>query len=164
VVRDACGVSSSRNSSISVRPRGTRPAPPVDDDERPSDALDGPRSIGCDACAAALESPNREPISFLLFDRFTTPLVGCPDHLKRFGAVCGLTTEDSATLLEHRPAGGVPCPGCRQASHRPQHPVLPVRDGAVAVLTCRPHQADIVGRVRAGLQAQHDLTSTLTTL
>lgn len=136
----------------------------VDHDERPAEPPGGPRSFGCDACTAALASPNRETISFLLFDQFTVPVLGCPDHLERFGAVCGLTTEDTATLLEHRPAGGVTCPGCRQAPHRPGHTVLPVGDGGVAVLTCRPHQADVVGRFRAGLQAQHHLTSTLATL
>lgn len=136
----------------------------ADYDARPEAPPDGPESVGCEACAAALESPGRETISFLLFDQFTIPLVGCRDHLDQFGGVCGLTTEDSATLLEHRPAGGLPCPGCRQASHQPQHPVLPVGDGAVAVLACGTHQADVVGRFRAGIRAQHHLTSTLGSL
>jgi hypothetical protein len=133
----------------------------VNFDERPAGPPDSSQAIRCEACDAALHSPSRDTISFLLFDQFTVPLAGCPDHLDQFSAVCGLTTEDSATLLGHRPAGGIPCPGCRHASHQSQQPVLPVGDGAVAVLACPRHQDEIIGRFRAGLQTRHHLTSTL---
>lgn len=134
----------------------------VDFDEPPASPADNPQSIRCAACDAALQSPSRDTISFLLFDQFTIPLVGCPDHLDQFSTVCGLTTEDSATVLEHRPAGGLQCPGCRHAAHQPQHPVIPVGTGAVAVLACPMHQDDIIGRFRAGLQTQRHLTASLT--
>lgn len=133
----------------------------VDFEEWPADSPDDSLPERCEACGEALRSPSRETISFLLLDQFTIPLVGCRDHLEQFSTICGLTTEGSATLLEHRPAGGLPCPGCRQSSHQPEHPVLPVGNGAVAVLACGTHQVDIVGRFRAGLQTQQYLTSSL---
>ena len=116
----------------------------ADIDDRSALSAEELQSVRCSACDAALQSPGRDTISFLLFDQFTVPLVGCPDHLEEFSGVCGLTTEADATLLEHRPAGVVRCVGCQHAVHRTQYPVVPVGTGAVAVLACGTHQADIV--------------------
>ena len=44
-------------------------------------------------------------ISFLLFDQLELPLIGCDNHLEQFTTICGLTTEETAKLLPHRPAG-----------------------------------------------------------
>jgi len=133
----------------------------VEFDDSPVGPADSPQSIRCTACDAALRSPGRNTISFLLVDQFTIPLVGCPEHLDQFRMVCGLTTEESATMLDHRPAGGIQCPGCRLAAHRHQHPVFPVGTGAVGVLACPAHQGDIIGRYKTGLQTQHHLTASL---
>lgn len=133
----------------------------VDYDEPPTTPVDDPQSIRCGMCETALQSPSRDTLSFLLLDQFTVPLVGCSDHTEQFGTVCGLTTEESATVLQHRPAGGLQCPGCRHAFRQPQHPVVPVGTGAVAVLACPTHQGDIIGRFQTGLQTQHHLTASL---
>ena len=135
----------------------------VDFDDQAADPPDDTPAVRCAACETALQSPGRDAVSFLLFDQFTVPLVGCRDHLEQFGSVCELTTAADATLLEHRPAGGVQCPGCRHAAHRTQYPVLPVGTGAVAVLTCATHQDDVIGRFRTGLQTQQHLTASLGT-
>lgn len=135
----------------------------ADFDERATVAPDDVQAIHCTACDAALESPGRDTISFLLLDQLTIPVVGCPDHADQFRATCGLTTEGDATALEHRPAGGLQCPGCRHVAHRSSHPVLPVGNGAVAVLACPTHRNDILGRYRAGLEAHRHLTTTLPT-
>jgi len=133
----------------------------VELDHPPADPADSPSSIRCTACDAALRSPGRDTVSFLLIDQLTIPLVGCPEHRDQFSTVCGLTTEGSATVLEHRPAGGIQCPGCRHASYRHQHPVLPVGTGAVGILACPAHQDDIIGRYRTGLQTRHHLTESI---
>jgi hypothetical protein len=133
----------------------------AEDDKRPAGSRTDLQRIQCSMCKAALESPGRETVSFLLLDQFTIPLVGCPEHLQQFRKVCGLTTEGSATLLQHRPAGGVPCPSCHHSTHRPHHPVVPVKDGAVAVLSCSEHADDIVGRFQAGLETHQRLTTTI---
>ena len=135
----------------------------ADIDDRSALSAEELQSVRCSACDAALQSPGRDTISFLLFDQFTVPLVGCSDHLEEFSSVCGLTTEADATLLEHRPAGGVRCVGCQHAVHRTQYPVVPVGTGAVAVLACGTHQADIVGRYQAGLETRQHLTTSLGT-
>jgi len=63
----------------------------VELDHPPADPADSPSSIRCTACDAALRSPGRDTVSFLLVDQLTIPLVGCPDHLTQFSTVCGLT-------------------------------------------------------------------------
>lgn len=133
----------------------------VDTPQSSVDSPSGLQSIQCGACESALNSPNRESISFLLLDQFTIPLVGCDDHLEQFRTLCGLATENNAELLHHRPAGGLQCPGCRHASHKTQQRVVPVGDGGLAILTCSAHQSDILAQFRTGLQIQHHLTSSL---
>ena len=133
----------------------------AEDDERPAGTGPDLQRIQCSMCKAALESPGRETVSFLLLDQFTIPLVGCSEHLQQFSEVCGLTTEDTATLLQHQPAGGVQCPSCRHSTRRLHHPVVPVRDGAVAVLSCSEHADDIVDRFQAGLETRQRLTTAL---
>jgi hypothetical protein len=97
-------------------------------------------------------------------DQLTVPLIGCDQHREQFTSVCGLTTESTADLLNHRPAGGINCPSCHLAPHNPGHPMIPVTGGAVAVLACPQHQAEIVDRFRTGLETQQQLTSSLNTL
>lgn len=131
------------------------------DDERSASSAPGTEQIRCSACRAALKSPGRATISFLLVDQLTIPVVGCADHKGQFSEVCGLTTEDTARLFDHRPAGGVQCPGCRHSTHRSQQPVVPVTDGAVAVLGCEAHVNGIVERFRTGLRTRHRITTSL---
>jgi DNA-directed RNA polymerase subunit RPC12/RpoP len=133
----------------------------TEDDGSMAESAAEQRGVRCQACESALETPGRDTISFLLLDQLTVPLVGCADHKRRFGEVCGLTSEHAATLIQHRPAGGVRCPGCRHSTHRPQRPVVPVEGGAVAVLSCPRHADAIVGRFRAGLRTQQRLTASL---
>lgn len=133
----------------------------TDTNQPPVDASDSHQSIQCTDCASALQSPGRENISFLLLDELTIPLVGCDDHLEQFRSICSLATEDSGTLLGHHPAGGLPCPGCRHTAYDMQHPVIPLGDGALAVLACTTHQSDIVARFRAGMQIQTQLSGSL---
>jgi len=117
--------------------------------------------IQCAACESALQSPGRENVSFLLLDQLTIPLVGCDNHLEEFCSLCGLATEDRAELLNHRPAGGVNCPSCRRAPHKPHQPIIPVGNGGLAVLACATHQSDVFSRFRTGLQVRQHLTSSL---
>jgi len=133
----------------------------VDTPQLPTDSPDGSRQIQCTACESALRSPGRETVSFLLLDRFTIPLVGCDDHLEQFGALCGLATEDSAELLDHRPAGGLPCPGCRHAPYKTEQPIVPIGGGGLALLACPTHQSDIIARFRAGQNIRNRLTSSI---
>ncbi|MFC7196024.1 hypothetical protein ACFQL4_17610 [Halosimplex aquaticum] len=83
--------------------------------------------------------------------------------MQEFTAVCGLTSEDSADLLDHLPAGGVRCPGCRNARYDSSHPLVPVQDGGVVITACPTHQSAIVERFRAGLRTHEQLTATLGT-
>jgi hypothetical protein len=108
-----------------------------------------------------LRAPDRNALSFLLLDHLTVPLVGCDDHLERFASVCGLTSTDPVDLLAHRPAGGICCPGCRLAHTAPDHPLIPVGDGAVAVLACSDHESATVDRFRTGFATRQQLTATL---
>lgn len=122
---------------------------------------DGEPPVPCNACRTALASPSRETVSFLLLDQFTVPVVGCADHLERFRAVCGLTTESSARLLSHVPAGGVPCPGCRLSAHGTPRSLIPVADGATVVLGCPEHQSAIAGRYQTGHRTRERLRDDL---
>lgn len=133
----------------------------VDTPRSPADSPDSGQTIRCGACESALHSPGRQSISFLLLDQFTIPLVGCDDHVEQFSALCGLSTDSNAEVLNHRPAGGLHCPGCRRASYRPQQSVIQVGDGGLVALACSTHHSDIVSRFRTGLQVQHTLDSSL---
>ncbi|KDE58562.1 hypothetical protein EL22_03885 [Halostagnicola sp. A56] len=124
-------------------------------------ADEGHPPVQCEACRSALEADSRRTISFLLLDQFTIPLVSCEDHLEQFASVCGLTTQDDAETLDHRPAGGIRCPGCQHAPHSASQPVIPVREGAVLVVACPEHQSKIVQRFQTGLQTQHHLSSSV---
>ena len=117
----------------------------------------------CGACESALQSPGRKNISFLLLDQFTIPLVGCDNHLEDFCSICGLATGDSADLLNHRPAGGIHCPSCRNARHKSQQLIIPVGSGGLAILACATHQSDILTRFHTGLQVRHQLNASLDT-
>ncbi|WP_123538756.1 hypothetical protein [Halosimplex salinum] len=117
--------------------------------------------VHCPACRSALQSDGGQTTSFLLLDRLTIPVLGCEDHLSEFTSVCDLTTEDTADLLGHLPAGGIQCPGCRNARYDAAHPMVPVHDGAVVVAACPEHQSAILQRFRTGLQTQQQLTADL---
>ncbi|WP_302080537.1 hypothetical protein [Salinibaculum rarum] len=136
---------------------------PVETQQQPADDSSGHPPVPCSACQSALRSPERDAVSFLLLDQFTIPLVGCEEHLEQFRSVCALTTEDEAELLDHHPAGGINCPGCRLAPHNPEQPVMPISDGAVAILACPQHQSDIITRFHSGLQTRQQLTKSLET-
>ena len=117
--------------------------------------------IGCAACRTALTGDGRDGLSFLLVDHLTVPLVGCDEHLERFVAACDLTTQDSADLLNHRPAGGIQCPSCRLAVHEASQPMVPVDDGVVVVPACPNHRTDTIDRFHTGLQTRKQLTTSL---
>jgi len=125
------------------------------------DGNQGLPPMQCDACELALQSPERHTLSFLLLDQLTAPIIGCDDHLQQFASICGYTTEASADLLNHRPAGGVSCPSCSLAAYTPHQPLVPVEDGAVAILTCPDHQTELINRFHTGLDTQHQLTAQL---
>ncbi len=133
---------------------------PAESSTQSADALSQP-PVQCPACESALQS-NDTP-SFLLLDQLTVPLVGCDAHLNKFTNICAYTTTDTAELLDHHPAGGVNCPSCHLAAHNPRHPVIPVQNGAVAVLACEDHQSQIVDRFQTGLGTQQQLTTSLNT-
>lgn len=126
----------------------------VSDDRHGAPASPHP---SCPDCRAALEATGREAVSFLLVESLTVPVVGCEVHLEQFRLLCGLTADDTATLLSHRPAGGVQCPGCRRATQTLEQPVVRIGHGAAAVLACETHEEDVIERFRAGLQARGEL-------
>lgn len=126
-----------------------------------SDVDDGHSAIRCDACQSALDTANRTEISFLLLDHLTIPLVSCDDHLEQFTSLCGLTTRETADLLDYQPAGGIRCPGCRNAPYNAGQPMIQFQDGAIAVIACPDHQAEIVQRFQTGLETQEQLTTGL---
>lgn len=118
-------------------------------------------SVGCDDCQSVLRTASSQSISFLLLDQLTIPLIGCNDHLEEFTSICGLTTTHATNLLHHRPAGGLPCPGCQLAPHNPTQPMIAVQDGVVVVLACPDHQAEIIDRFQTGLETQDQLATGL---
>jgi len=117
----------------------------------------------CDSCKAALQSPERRQFSFLMLDQLTVPVVGCDTHIEQFATICGYTTSETAELIEHRPAGGIHCPSCQLAVHNPRQPVIPVADGAVAMVACPDHQSELLARFNTGLETQQQLTVALDT-
>jgi len=137
---------------------------PADSSQQQTDDFQSHPPIQCDACESALHSTSGHTLSFLLLDQLILPLVGCTEHLEKFAAVCGFTTEDTAELLDHRPAGGINCPSCHLAPNNPDQPVIPIQDGAVAILACPEHQEAIVDRFHTGLDLQQQLTASLDTL
>lgn len=136
---------------------------PVDTQNQSADEHRDHPPVQCGACQSALHSSGRDAVSFLLLDQFTIPLLGCDEHLEQFRSVCGLTTTDEPELLNHYPAGGIHCPGCRLAPHNPEQPVIPIENGAVVVLACHQHQSDIITRFDSGVQTQQQLTTSLDT-
>jgi len=126
----------------------------VSDNEPATPIVPGPT---CPDCQAALQSSGRHAVSFLLVETLTIPVVGCDEHLEQFRVICDLTTDESAQLLSHYPAGGIVCPACRQAHHSPDHPVIQVEDGAAGVFACPPHEADIIDRFETGLETRRQL-------
>lgn len=137
--------------------------PSADTSQQQVEEFQSQPPIQCDACEAALHATGTHTLSFLLLDHLTAPLVGCDDHLEQFTAVCGLTSDDTAALIDHHPAGGINCPSCHLTLQTPERPLIPVQDGAVAPLVCPEHQAEIVGRFHTGLDLQHQLTASLDT-
>ncbi|MDS0284566.1 hypothetical protein [Haloarcula onubensis] len=117
--------------------------------------------LPCDDCRDALDTVSRDSVSFLLLDQFTLPVVGCADHLERFRAVCGLTTDGRAELLSHQPAGGITCPGCRRASHATGHAMIPIDGGAAVLLGCPDHESTIASRYQTGQRTRQRLTDDL---
>ena len=115
--------------------------------------------IRCEACQSAIDPESEQDVAFFLLDTLTIPVLGCDDHLDRFASVCGLTSEDTADVLNHRPAGGVQCPGCRNARYNAAHAALPVGDGAIVVPACAQHQAELAQRFQSGLATQSQLTA-----
>lgn len=120
-------------------------------------------SLPCDACETALQSPDRHRLSFLLLDQLTTPVIGCDEHVAQFASICGYTTEATAELIDHRPAGGVGCPSYHLTPYNPHQPILPVEDGAVGILACPEHQSELLNRFHTGLETQRQITTELTT-
>jgi hypothetical protein len=118
-------------------------------------------AVECDACRATLRSGGRDALSVLLVDRLRIPVAGCGDHLDRFATTCGIGGDGEADLLAHRPAGGLTCPSCRLAPHRPETPVVPVGDGAVAVLACPDHATAVLDRFAAGDRTRRRLLGGL---
>ena len=126
---------------------------------RPEDGAGMPAGRGpqCDDCEAALESGGRQAVSFLLLDTLTVPLVGCEAHLEQFRAICEFTSEDSAELLAHVPAGGVQCLGCQHSNHSAGMPVVLFEAGAVGVLACETHAEEVLDRFQSGLKTRQQL-------
>lgn len=127
----------------------------------PPDVQRSLSAIRCEECRSTVRSGGRQALSFLLVDRLTVPVLSCEEHLERFASICELTVEDGADLLHHRPAGGLPCPGCRLAPYSSSHPVIRVQDGAIVPMACPEHQSEIAQRYRTGLETRQRLTTGL---
>lgn len=120
-------------------------------------------TIQCDACQSAVRSGGQQTVSFLLLEGLTIPVLGCDDHLEQLSSTCDLSSEDTANIVHHRPAGGLSCPSCRLAPYNSSHPLIQVRDGAIVPIACPEHQSEIVQRFRTGLRTRQRLTSDLVT-
>ena len=134
-----------------MSPRETQQLPP----EEPP--------IQCEACQAALRSPGRETIEFLLVDQLTIPVAGCGDHVDQFSSACSLTAERRSELLDFLPAGGISCPACRLARHNMEQPVIPVDTGAIGIMACPEHLSEILTRFQTGIETQQQLNTSLDT-
>lgn len=137
--------------------------PPAELQHSQSDITEGRSAIRCEECQSAHQSAGQQAISFLLLDQLTIPAIGCDDHLEQFTSICGLTTKETADLLDHHPAGGICCPGCRLAPNSSAHPMIPIRDGAIVVMACPDHRSEIVQRFHTGRQTHDYLTASLST-
>jgi hypothetical protein len=137
-------------------------APPETPPTDPDETGDQP-PVPCRECRAALASPSRDTVSFLLLDQFTLPVAGCEDHLEQFRAVCGLTTDGRAQLLGHQPAGGITCPSCRLSGHGTGRAMIPVDGGAAVLLGCPKHQSTIASRFQTGRETWEQLGADLDT-
>ncbi|NUC72952.1 hypothetical protein HTZ84_11625 [Haloterrigena sp. SYSU A558-1] len=120
-------------------------------------------TIQCDVWRSAVRSGGQQTVSFLLLERLTIPLLGCDDHLEQFSSICELSTDDTAEIVHHRPAGGLSCPSCRLAPYNTSYPLIRVRDGAIVPIACPEHQSEIVQRFQTGLRTQQQLTSDFVT-
>jgi len=125
----------------------------------PDDRLGGQLAPNpqCEDCEAALESGGRQAVSFLLIETLTVPLVGCEAHLEQFRAICEFTSETPAKLLSHVPAGGIQCPGCRNAHHSQGMPVVMIEGGAVGIPACSTHAEETLDRFQSGLETRQQL-------
>lgn len=126
------------------------------DDEPAPPYADGPQ---CPDCQEALETGGRQAISFLLIDTLTVPVVGCDAHLEEFRAICELSTDGSADLLEHLPAGGIQCPACRNHDQAGGMPLIFVEAGVVGVLACETHAKELIECYKSGLEARQQLSA-----
>ena len=136
---------------------------PTDFQQSRSETVDNQPAIDCDACQSVLDPDGQQSVSFLLLDHLRIPLLSCDDHLEQFTSICELTSNDTATLLHHQPAGGISCPGCRFASYSMAQSLVPVQDGAIVPVACPEHQSKIIQRFQTGLQTHQQLTSGLGT-
>lgn len=120
-------------------------------------------TIQCDACQSAVQSGGQQTVSFLLLEGLTIPVLGCDDHLEQFSLICELSSDNTADLLHHRPAGGLSCPSCRLAPYNAPYPLIQVQDGAIVPIACPEHQSEIAQRFQTGLRTRQQLTSDLVT-
>lgn len=134
---------------------------PTDIQQSKSEITDDLLAIDCNACQSALDPASQQAVSFLLLDQLRIPVLSCDDHLEQFSSICGLSSDDTATLLHHHPAGGISCPGCRFASYSAAQSIVPVQDGAIVPIACPEHQSKIIQRFKTGLQTHQQLTSSL---
>lgn len=137
--------------------------PFADLDRSELDSFDGQSTISCEACQSVVHDGGNQAASFLLLDNLSVPLLSCDDHLEQFTSICGITSEETANLLNHRPAGGIRCPSCRLAPFTVAQPMLPIGDGVVGILACPEHGAEMVQRFQTGLHTEQQLTATLNT-
>jgi len=76
---------------------------------------------------------------------------------EEFRAICELTTEGSAELLDHLPAGGIQCPACRNHQQGGGMPLIFVEAGAVGVLACERHATAVIECYQSGRQTRQQL-------